>query len=186
MTDHRTDDHSPETLREETAEAAPEVAEHDAAAGRIADLENQLAEAKQQTLYAHADIQNVRRRAEKDVADARAYASTNFARDILLVADNLSRGLSLIPAGLREDEKMKGLVTGLEATGRELDNVLARHGITRIEAMGATLDPNKHQAMMEVPSDAEPGTVVTEMQAGYMIKDRLLRPALVGVAKKPD
>ena len=78
------------------------------------------------------------------------------------------------------------LVTGLEATGRELDSVFARNGIVKVEAMGATLDPNKHQAMMEVPSDAAPGTIVQEMQAGYMIKDRLLRPALVGVAKKPD
>jgi molecular chaperone GrpE len=175
-----------DALRQETAEAAPEVAEHDAAAARIADLENQLAEAKQQTLYAQAEIQNVRRRTEKEVSDARNYATTSFARDILSVADNLSRGLSAIPADLRVDDKMKGLVTGLEATGRELDSVFTRNGITRIEAMGATLDPNKHQAMMEVPSDAEPGTIVQEMQAGYMIKDRLLRPALVGVAKKPD
>jgi len=143
-------------LRQETAEAAPEVAEHD----RVAELENQLAEAKQQTLYAQAEIQNVRRRAEKEVADARNYATTSFARDILSVADNLSRGLSAIPAELRGDEKLKGLVTGLEATGRELDSVFARNGITKIEAMGATLDPNKHQAMMEVPSDAEPGTIV--------------------------
>ncbi|MCU6453678.1 nucleotide exchange factor GrpE [Sphingomonas sp. A2-49] len=171
-----------EALRQETAEAAPEVAEHD----RVAELENQLAEAKQQTLYAQAEIQNVRRRTEKDVADARNYATTSFARDILSVADNLSRGLSAIPAELREDEKLKGLVTGLEATGRELESVFARNGITRIEAMGAPLDPNKHQAMMELASDAEPGTIVQEMQAGYMIKDRLLRPALVGVAKKPD
>jgi molecular chaperone GrpE len=171
-----------EALRQETAEAAPEVAEHD----RVAELEDQLAEAKQQTLYAQAEIQNVRRRAEKEVADARAYATTSFARDILSVADNLSRGLSAIPADLRADERLKGLVTGLEATGRELDSVFSRNGITKVEAMGATLDPNKHQAMMEVPSDAAPGTIVQEMQAGYMIKDRLLRPALVGVARKPD
>ena len=171
-----------EALRQETAEAAPELAEHD----RVAELEDQLAEAKQQTLYAQAEIQNVRRRTEKEVSDARNYATTSFARDILSVADNLSRGLSAIPAELRADEKMKGLVTGLEATGRELESVFTRNGITRIEAMGATLDPNKHQAMMEVPSDAEPGTIVQEMQAGYMIKDRLLRPALVGVARKPD
>ena len=171
-----------EALRQETAEAAPEVAEHD----RVAELENQLAEAKQQTLYAQAEIQNVRRRTEKEVSDARNYATTSFARDILSVADNLSRGLSAISAELRADEKMKGLVTGLEATGRELESVFTRNGITRIEAMGATLDPNKHQAMMEVPSDAAPGTIVQEMQAGYMIKDRLLRPALVGVARKPD
>ncbi len=173
-------------LRAETADAAPEVAEHDTAAARIVELENQLAEAKQATLYAQADVQNVRRRAEKDVADARAYAATSFARDVLSVADNLSRGLSAIPAESREDDRFKGLITGLDATGRELDNVLSRHGITRIDALGLPLDPNKHQAMMELPSDAEPGTIVQEMQAGYMIKDRLLRPALVGVARKPD
>jgi molecular chaperone GrpE len=171
-----------EDLREETAEAAPELKEHD----RIGELENQLAEAKQNVLYAQAEIQNVRRRAEKEAQDARAYAATNFARDILSVADNLARGLAAIPQELRGDEKMKGLVAGLEATGRELDSVFARHGITKIEAMGVPLDPNKHQAMIEVPSDAEPGTIVQEMQVGYMIKDRLLRPALVGVAKKPE
>jgi molecular chaperone GrpE len=176
-----------EDLREETAAAAPELAEHDASAQRIADLENQLAEAKQQTLYAQADIQNVRRRAEKDVADARAYAATNFARDVLSVNDNLERALAAIPAELRADEKLKGLVTGLEATGRELDSVFGRHGISKIVAVGETLDPNRHQAMMEMPSaDAEPGTVVQEIQTGYMIRDRLLRPALVAVAKKPD
>ncbi|WP_375249806.1 nucleotide exchange factor GrpE [Sphingomonas sp.] len=173
-------------LREETAETAPEVAEHDRAAARIAELEDQLAAAKQETLYAHADIQNVRRRAEKDVADARAYAASAFARDVLSVADNLERALGAIPAELRDDDKWKGLVTGLDATGRELESVFGRHGITRIQAMGEPLDPNRHQAMMEVPSDAAPGTVVQEMQAGWMIKDRLLRPALVGVAKKPD
>ena len=105
---------------------------------------------------------------------------------MLSVADNLERALAAIPASLREDEKFKGLVTGLEATGRELANVFGRHGLTRIEAMGQPLDPNKHQAMVEMPSDAEPGTIVQEMQSGWMIKDRLLRPALVGVAKKPD
>ena len=173
-------------LREETAETAPEVAEHDRAAARISELEDQLAAAKQETLYAHADIQNVRRRAEKDVADARAYAASAFARDVLSVADNLERALGAIPAELRDDDKWKGLVTGLDATGRELESVFGRHGITRIQAMGEPLDPTRHQAMMEVPSDAAPGTVVQEMQAGWMIKDRLLRPALVGVAKKPD
>ncbi len=173
---------SGEDLREETAADAPEVAEHD----RVAELENQLAEAKQQTLYAQAEIQNVRRRAEKDTADARAYAATNFARDVLSVHDNLERALAAIPAELRGEDKFKGLVTGLEATGRELTNVFQRHGLTKIEAMGQPLDPNRHQAMLEVPSDAEAGTIVQEMQSGWMIKDRLLRPALVGVAKKPD
>ncbi|WP_260597916.1 nucleotide exchange factor GrpE [Sphingomonas endolithica] len=169
-------------LREETAEASPELAEHD----RVAELEKQLAEAKAATLYAHAEAQNVRRRAEKEAADARSYAATAFARDLLSVADNLARGLEAIPAELRGDDKMKGLVAGLEATGRELESVFSRHGITKMTVMGEALDPNRHQAMFELPSDERPGTVVQEMQAGYMIKDRLLRPALVGVAKKAD
>ncbi len=165
-------------------EDAPVV---DTNAERIAALEAELATAKQDILYAHADTQNVRRRLEKELADTRAYAATAFARDILSVADNLSRALAAIPADLREDEKFKGLVVGLEATGRELDSVFGRNGITKIESVGQPLDPNKHQAMMEVPSaDAEPGTILIEMQAGYMIKDRLLRPAMVSVAKKPE
>ncbi|WP_176591746.1 nucleotide exchange factor GrpE [Sphingobium sp. EM0848] len=159
----------------------------DAAAERITALENELATAKQDVLYAHAETQNVRRRLEKELADARSYAATSFARDMLSVADNLGRALQAIPADLREDEKFKGLVAGLEATGRELEAVFGRNGIEKLESVGQPLDPNKHQAMMEVPSaDAEPGTVLVEMQAGYTIKDRLLRPALVSVAKKPD
>ena len=171
-----------EELRAETAEAAPEVAEHD----RVGELEKELAESKAALLYAHAEAQNVRRRAEKEAADARTYAATAFARDILTVADNLGRALESIPAELREDEKLKGLITGLDATGRELASVFARHGIVRITTIGEALDPNRHQAMFELPSDEKPGTVVQEMQAGYMIKDRLLRPALVGVAKKAE
>lgn len=172
-----------EDLRQETAEQAPEVAEHD----RVAELAAQLEEAQNATLYARAEAQNLLRRAQKEAEDARAYAATSFARDILSVADNLSRALSAIPEDLRGDEKMKGLVTGLEATGRELDSVFARHGISKVSALGEALDPNRHQAMMEVPSaDAAPGTIVQEIQSGYMIKDRLLRPALVGVARKPD
>lgn len=154
---------------------------------RIASLEAQLAEAKQDVLYARADTQNVRRRLEKDAQDARAYAATGFARDILSVSDNLTRALQAIPEDARNDEAWKGLVVGLEATGRELESVFGKHGISRIAAIGLPLDPNQHQAMIELPSDeAEPGTVVQELQAGYMIKDRLLRPALVAVAKKPD
>jgi molecular chaperone GrpE len=134
---------------------------------RYAVLEAELAEAKQGILYAQAETQNVRRRL-----------------DILSVADNLSRALDAIPAELREDDKFKGLVVGLEATGREIESVFQRNGITRILSLGEQLDPNRHQAMIEIPStDAAPGTIVQEMQAGYMIKDRLLRPAMVGVAK---
>ena len=150
---------------------------------RYSALQAELAEAKQSILYAQAETQNVRRRLEKDAQDARAYAATGFARDILSVADNLSRALDAIPVELRGDDKFKGLVVGLEATGREIDSVFQRNGITRIVSVGEMLDPNRHQAMIEMPSDQEPGTIVQEMQAGYMIKDRLLRPAMVGVAK---
>ncbi|WP_294395098.1 nucleotide exchange factor GrpE [uncultured Sphingomonas sp.] len=168
-----------EDLRDETAAEAPEVAEHDAAEGLKAELED----LRKQLLYTQAETQNVRRRMEKDAADARAYAATGFARDMLSVADNLTRALAAIPPAMREEEGTKALVTGLEMTAKELDNVFQRNGITRIDSLGAKLDPNKHQAMIELPSDQEPGTIVQEMQAGYMIKERLLRPALVGVAK---
>jgi len=181
MTDETTA--APDTdLRDETAAASPELAEHDEAAAHKAELDD----LRRQLLYAQAETQNVRRRMEKDAADARAYAATGFARDMLSVADNLSRALAAIPPALREDEATKGLVTGLEATGRELEAVFGRHGIARIEAVGAKLDPNRHQAMIELPSDEEPGTVVQEMQAGWTIKDRLLRPAMVAVAKAAD
>jgi len=168
-------------IRAETAADAPELREHD----RLAEIEQQLADAKQQTLYAQAETQNVRRRLEQEKQAATAYAVTHFARDMLAVKDNFDRALAAMPEELREDERIKALIAGIEATGRELANVFQRNGITRIEAMGQPLDPNRHQAMVEIPSDeAEPGTIVQEMQAGYMIKDRLLRPALVGVAKK--
>lgn len=159
----------------------------DSAAAELNKLAAELETARQDILYAQAEVQNVRRRMEKEATDARAYAATAFARDILSVSDNLARALEAIPAEMRDDEKMKPLVTGLEATGRELESVFGKHGITRIAAMGLPLDPNQHQAMVEIPTaDAEPGTIVAEMQAGYMIKDRLLRAAMVGVAKAVD
>ncbi|MFM2301876.1 MAG: nucleotide exchange factor GrpE, partial [Pseudomonadota bacterium] len=149
----------------------------------VAQLQSDLEAARQDVLYAKAETQNVRRRLEKDVADARAYAATGFARDILSVADNLGRALDSMPADVRDDERFKALIAGIEATSRELDKVFGLHGISRIAATGLPLDPNQHQAMMEVPSaDAEPGTVLQELQAGYMIKDRLLRPAMVAVS----
>lgn len=173
-----------EFLEEDDAEDGEEEASVEDA---LAELRNDLEAANQETLYAKAETQNVRRRMEKDVSDARTYAATGFARDILSVADNLSRAIDSVPQELREDEKFKGLVAGIEATQRELEKVFGQHGITRIASMGLPLDPNQHQAMMELPSDEhDPGTIVQEMQSGYMIKDRLLRPAMVGVAKKPD
>jgi molecular chaperone GrpE len=105
---------------------------------------------------------------------------------MLSVKDNLERALAAIPDELREDDRLKGLVAGIEATGRDVDNVFQRNGIARIEALGQKLDPHLHQAMIELPDESvEPGTIVQEMQSGYTIKDRLLRPALVAVAKKP-
>jgi len=186
MTDNDTRQQDPEVAAE--LEGVPsDMIEPDTGAAEIARLREQVEAAQQDVLYAKAETQNVRRRMEKDIADARAYAATGFARDILSVADNLSRALESIPADLRDDEKWKNLVAGIEATGREIDKVFAGHGVSRIAAMGLPLDPHQHQAMLEVPSnDAEPGTVLQELQAGYMIKDRLLRPAMVAVAKKPD
>lgn len=183
MTDH--DDLAPaasDDLRADTAGAAPELAEHDG----LAALRSELDESKAAVLYAHAEAQNVRRRLEKEITDARAYAATGFARDLLSVADNLERALDAIPAMLRDDDRMKGLVAGIEATGRELGAVFQRHGIKKMNATGAMLDPNFHQAMLELPSDVAPGTIIQVMQPGYLIKDRLLRPAMVGVAKAPD
>ncbi len=172
-----------EEIRRETAEGSPEVAEHD----RVAELEKQLEEANSKALYAAAEIQNVRRRLETEKSQAANYATTQFARDMLAIKDHLERALNAVNEELRGDKVASNFLAGIESTARELEQVFTRHGITRIEAMGQTLDPHRHQAMMEVPSaDAEPGTIVQEMQSGYMIKDRLLRPALVGVAKKPD
>jgi molecular chaperone GrpE len=172
-----------EELREETAEGAPEVAEHD----RIVELEKQLEDANSKALYAAAEIQNVRRRMEKEVSDARDYASAGFARDMLAIKDHLDRALAAVGEDLRADKTASQFLAGIESTARELDSVFARNGIERVKSIGEPLDPHRHQAMMEIPSDkAKPGTIVEEMQAGYVMKDRLLRPALVGVAKKPD
>lgn len=145
----------------------------------------EIADLKDRLLRAAAETENVRRRLEREKQDATAYAVTGFARDLLGVVDNLRRALDAIPADAREnDEAVKNIITGVEMTERELLNTLQRHGVTRIEAQGQKLDPNRHQAMIEVDhDDAEPGTIVQELQAGYMLKDRLLRPALVSVAK---
>ena len=172
-----------EQIREETAEGAPELQEHD----RIGELEKQLEEAKSKALYAAAETQNVRRRLEAEKEQASSYAAAGFARDMLAIKDHLERALAAVGDDLRADKTAAQFLAGIEATARELEAALLRNGVTRIKSVGEPLDPHRHQAMVELPNaDAEPGTIVEEMQAGYMMKDRLLRPALVGVAKKPD
>ena len=172
-----------EQIREETAEGAPELQEHD----RVAELEKQLEEAKSKALYAAAETQNVRRRLEAEKEQASSYAAAGFARDMLAIKDHLERALAAVGDDLRADKTAAQFLAGIEATARELESALLRNGVTRIKSVGEPLDPHRHQAMVELPNaDAEPGTIVEEMQAGYMMKDRLLRPALVGVAKKPD
>jgi len=170
-----------EELRKETADGAPELAEHD----RVAELEKQLEEATAKSLYAAAETQNVRRRLEQELQQATSYAAAGFARDMLAIKDHLDRALAAVSEELRADKTAAQFLAGIEATSRELDAVFQRNGVTRIMSVGEALDPHRHQAMIEMPSDAEPGTIVEEMQPGYMMKDRLLRPALVAVAKKP-
>ena len=172
-----------EDIRSETAAASPELQEHD----QLAELQKQVEDANSKALYAAAELQNTRRRMEKEVADARSYGASGFARDMLAIKDHLDRALAAVNDELRADTTAANFLAGIESTSRELEQVFTRHGISRIEAKGQPLDPHKHQAMVEIPSDdAEPGTIVEEMQAGYMMKDRLLRPALVGVARKPE
>jgi molecular chaperone GrpE len=171
-----------EEIRNETAQEAPELREHD----HVAELERQLEEAKSKALYAAAETQNVRRRLEAEKEQASTYAAAQFARDMLAIKDHLDRALAAVSDELRHDKIASQFLAGIEATAREIDSAFARHGVSRIQAKGEKLDPHRHQAMVELPSDQEPGTVIEEMQPGYMMKDRLLRPALVGVAKTPD
>ena len=137
-----------EDIRKETADTAPELAEHD----RFAALEKELEEARSKALYAAAETQNVRRRLEAEKQQAASYASAGFARDMLAVRDHLDRALGHVPEGAREGE-LKSFVEGIEATLRELDSVFSRNGVEKIAAKGLPLDPHKHQAMIEIPSD---------------------------------
>ena len=149
-------------------------------------LDRELAEAKDRLLRTLADMDNMRKRTEREVADARIYGISNFARDILGVADNMHRAMAALDDELRAkaDEPTKVLLEGVELTERELMNVLEKHGVKRIEPLGQKFDPNRHQAMYEIEDASVPaGTVIQVMQAGYLIGDRMLRPALVAVAK---
>ena len=141
---------------------------------------------KDRLLRTLAEMENLRRRTEKEVADARTYGVTSFARDILAVADNMERALKALDDEIRAkaDAGVKALLDGVELTERELIKVMEKHGVRRLEPAGQKFDPNLHQAMLEVPDPSVPsGTVVQVMQPGYTIGDRVLRPALVGVAK---
>ena len=148
--------------------------------------QREAAEYKDKLLRTLAEMENLRRRTEREVADSRAYGITSFARDVLAVADNMHRALEAIGPELREqgDAKVKSLIEGVELTERELLKSLEKNGVRKFSPQGEKFDPNLHQAMYEVPNaDVPPGHVAHVMQSGYMIGERVLRPALVGVAK---
>jgi molecular chaperone GrpE len=151
----------------------------------VARLEAETAELKDRLLRALAETENVRRRAEREREETAKYAVTGFARDVLPVADNLGRALgALAPDSRGKDPSLDALVAGIELTDRELAAIFERHGIRRIEPIGERFDHNLHQAMMEIEDATKaPGTVVQVLQTGYIIRDRLLRPAMVAVAK---
>jgi len=165
--------------RPEMENAAPEVDPVEALKTENADLRDRL-------LRLAAEMENLRKRMDREISDTRAYAITKFARDMLTATDSLSRAMLVLPAEAREtaDGPMKSLIEGIELTEREMQRLLAVHGVKPIEAEGQKFDPHKHQAMFEVPDPTRPeGTVVQVVQAGYAIGDRVLRPAMVGIAK---
>jgi molecular chaperone GrpE len=153
--------------------------------GREAELEAEVARLKDQLLRALAESENVRRRAERERDEARRYGAVGLARDILAVADNLRRALDLVPENARkESELLDALMVGLEGTERQLLSALEKHQIKKVDPLGERFDYNLHQAMFELENTGKPpGTVVQVMQPGYVLLDRLLRPAMVGVAK---
>jgi molecular chaperone GrpE len=185
MTDTRASDLDPEEPHEmdgpDAVASAPDGA--DVAATELA---RENADLKDRLLRALAEMENLRRRTEREVADSRAYAISAFARDLLGVADNMRRALDAVgtSAGESVDPGMRGLIDGVELTERELINVLEKHGVKKLDPQGTKFDPHRHQAMVEVPDPSVPaGTVVQVVQPGYTIGERVLRPALVTVAK---
>jgi molecular chaperone GrpE len=151
------------------------------------DLQAQHDKMKDQWLRAVAELENTRRRAQKDREDALKYAATNFSRDILGVYDSLSRAAEMVGQLEQPVDEIKGFVDGVHLTLSELNSIFTRHGVKQIAPLNQPFDPNFHQAMFEVPTnEVAPGTVVQVMQVGFTIHDRLLRPALVGVSKKGD
>ena len=188
MTDD-TNKHGPEAT-DEVRDAAPDAAEAAEAAPvaepdplELAKAEN--AELRDKYLRLAAEMDNLRRRTERDVKDAKSYSVAGFARDMLAVSDNLRRALDAIPAdALATDDSVKTLAEGVEMTERSMLAALERHGVRKLEPIGEKFDPNFHQAMFEVPNAEVPNnTVVQVVQDGYVIGERVLRPAMVGVAK---
>ena len=179
--EHAMTDENPEM---ETQAMAEETVQTDP----FAALEAENAELRDRLLRVAAEMENLRKRSQRDVADARSYAIANFARDMLGVADNLSRAIEALPEHARrsEDKGFIALIEGVEMTERDLVNVLARHGITRVDPKGERFDPTLHDAIQQVESaEHPPGTVLTEVVAGYRLGERLLRAAMVVVAKAP-
>lgn len=154
--------------------------------GSVEAIARELAEAKDRTLRTLAEMENLRKRTTREIADARAYGITAFARDVLDIADNLQRALDAVPAEAKAnaDPGLKALIEGVELTERSLLNTLEKNGVKKFDPTGERFDPNFQQAMYEVPDPSVPtGTVVQVVQTGYKIGDRILRPALVGVSK---
>jgi molecular chaperone GrpE len=160
----------------EAEESSPEA--------RVTELEAELAEYKDRLLRALAETENVRRRAQREREDASKYAVAGFAKELLSAADNLRRALESLPESEAKDERTRSLLAGVAATERELLGVFERHGIKRIDPKGEAFDHNFHQAIFEAERPDQPGgSVVEVLQPGYVLHDRLLRPAMVGVAK---
>jgi molecular chaperone GrpE len=176
------DEPTPET--EDAAAAAAPASPEAFLAGELTRVEAERDELKDKLLRTLADMENLRRRTEREVSDAKAYAVTSFARDMLGSADNLRRGLEAVPEGARKDDAaLNALIEGVELTERELLKTLERHGVRKIDPQGEKFDPNLHQAMFEAPDPEVPkGMVSKVVQVGYKIAERVLRPALVGVS----
>lgn len=185
MTDQ---DRQPEdtTATDEPVVSKPYIMPDDPEPGSVELLQKEAAEARDRMLRTLAEMENLRKRTAKEVADAKLYGVTGFARDVLDIADNLQRALDAVPAEARAaaDPGLTALIEGVELTERSLLNALEKHGVKKFDPQGQKFDPNFQQAMYEVPDASVPaGTVVQVMQAGYTIGERVLRPALVGVAK---
>ena len=178
---HASDSNTPETNPIENEAKLESSADPDDGA----DLEPEEEDLRNQLLRAMADNENLRKRTEREVAAAKKYGPFSFVRDLLTSIDNLEKAISLIPENKDEmDETLKNILIGVDMTGREVSSVLERHGISKINPDGEKFDYNLHQAMFEVPTnEVEPGTVVQVVQLGYLLHDRLIRPAMVGVSK---